>query len=274
MTTFRLVLPHAPWLNCLAELRANYAAALRDAGHAVTLADSYLSADEPGEQFQLAFGAHAVAPPIDSARMLIAQSEHHDHHFAHTYRQTLDDARLIMNMGPFDFASKEYDALVDVVECPPGVMAEDVCCDLHYGISPRTHGEPIDVLHYGSVTARRARILEALSKAGVHVTALYGVLGQKRDAYIDRAKVVLDLKQFGEEPDDQTRAFWALSRGACTLSENAPRGLLAHVDPSTIVSAVQTLLASDEWRRRTRDQYAAALGPTDVSPLLKALGLA
>lgn len=263
--TFRLVLPKAPWLACLHELRANYAAALRAAGHAVTLADSYLHATEPGEDFQMAFGAHAVAPPIDSARMIIAQSEHHDVHFAHTYRQTLDDARLIMNMGPFDFASKEYDALVDVVECPPGVVPVEA----KYHCDAEREG----VLFYGSVTARRARILEALSKAGVHVTALYGVLGQARDAYIDRAKVVLDLKQFGEEPSDATRAFWSLSRGACTLSENAPRGLLAHVDPSTIVSAVRELIASEEWRRRTREQYAAALGPTDMTPLLKALGL-
>ena len=273
MATFRLVLPRAPWTACLEELRQCYSNALRKAGHAVTLSDTYLNPGEAGEDYQCAFGAHSVAPPEDPARMLIFQSEHHSHHFTIEYLKTLVNARLVVNMGPFKI--DPYFPRDKVVEVPPGIMSDEDC-DLHSPFewaSADMHKRPIDVLFYGSVTPRRAQMLEALSKAGVNVTALYGVLGSKRDAYIDRAKVVLDLKQDGTEPPDSTRSFWALSRGACTLSENAHIGLLAHITPDTIVSSVKTMLSSEEWRRRAREQYSTAIGECDVSPMLRALGL-
>lgn len=272
MTTFRLVLPTFPFSSCLAELRACYSDALRRAGYAVTLSDRYLQPGEAGEDYQLAFGAHAVAPPRDHDRMVVMNSEHHEPWFTPEYRRTLSHALLIVNMGPFSEAAGLGPPLVEI---QPGIMSVDAVDDY----SPLGPGfdedRDLDVVWYGSVTPRRAAILESLTAAGVHVTALYGVLGAERDRYIDRAKVVLDLKQVGTEPDDQTRVFWSLSRGACTLSENAARGLLANITPESAVSAVQICLGHDgeTWRRRCRDQYAAALGPCDVSPLLAALGL-
>ncbi len=119
-------------------------------------------------------------------------------------------------------------------------------------------------------------MLESLSKAGVNVTALYGVLGAARDRFIDRAEVVLDLKQDGTEPPDYTRVFWALSRGACTLSENAPASATdaCKLTPENIVQRVRYALdVGAEGRRRLHSAYALALGPCDVSPMLKALGL-
>jgi len=284
VATFRLVLPRAPWTACLEELRQCYSDAIRKAGHAVTLSDTYLNPGEAGEDYQCAFGAHSVTPPDDFDRMVVMQSEHHAHHFRTEYIQTLGRARLIVNMGPFTLPG--LGGLTPSVEVPPGVMrtrdvhrfspfvrdAAAIDDWLNGGEHPQVKRD-IDVLFYGSVTPRRAQMLESLSKAGVHVTALYGVLGAKRDAYIDRAKVVLDLKQDGTEPDDQTRVFWSLSRGACTLSENAHTGLLAHITPETIVSSVQTMLSSEEWRRRAREQYTTAIGSCDVSPMLRALGL-
>ncbi len=270
MATFRLVLPPAPWLRCLAELRANYADALRREGHAVTLTDTYLDTGERGEDYQLAFGAHVVAPPVDPARMVICQSEHHDHHFSEAYRGILSDALVVMNMGPFDEARAAV-MPTRLVECAPGVMPIESVAD----VSPfLARVRDIDVLHYGSVTPRRARVFEALSKAGVHVHAVYGVLGPARDSMIDRAKIVLDLKQEGNEPDDQTRAWWALSRGACVLSENAPADLLTcKITPENVVGHVLHVLRSSHERYRLREAYADRLGPTDVAHLLKALGL-
>lgn len=276
MATFRLVLPDFPFSACLAELRACYSDALRRAGHACTLADTYLDAGEAGEDFQLAFGAHAVAPPADAERMIIAQSEHHARHFTDAYGETLRAARLVMNMGPFPACKAD-------VECPPGIMAvDDVDAVSSLPLVKNTWSKPaperdIDVLFYGSITPRRARILESLSAAGIQVTALYGVLGAERDRYIDRAKVVLDLKQDGDEPPDCTRSWWALSRGALTLSENAtgtaPRSV--RITPDTVVNRVQRALAArPEWRDILLGEYATALGPCDVSPLLAALGLA
>jgi hypothetical protein len=184
---------------------------------------------------------------------------------------TLANAHLVMNMGPFtidpNFPRDK------VVECPPGILSIDrVVEHSPLWVAERKYG----VLHYGSVTPRRARIFEALAQAGITVTCLYGVLGEERDWYIDRAKVVLDLKQEGDEPPDATRAFWALSRGACVLSENAPDETGCCIwgeDPDASVSVVRVLLADADKRANARDEYARAIGRCDVSPMLKALGL-
>lgn len=278
MATFRLVLPKAPWLSCLEELRLCYGWALRDAGHAVTYAATYLDTGEYGEDFQLAFGAHAVPPPDPFWRVAIMQSEHHAHHFKLDYLRVLERAHLVVNMGPFDLRLQEGYKLAGkgLVECPPGILSLDRVVE-HSPLWVPGGGRSIDVLHYGSVTPRRARIFEALSKAGIQVTALYGVLGEKRDWYIDRAKVVLDLKQEGDEPDDQTRAWWALSRGACVLSENAPcapEESLIRISPETAVTRVtQALTQGPALRDIVRDAYIDEIGQCNVSPLLKALGL-
>lgn len=264
-TTFRLVLPSFPFSGCLFELRACYSAALRKAGYAVTLADTYLDMGEAGEDYQLAFGAHAVAPPPDDDRMVICQSEHHAVHFSREYREILTNARWVMNMGPFDLPG-DLNTHYGLVECPPGIMSDDrtgYACD-----------RDIPVLFYGSVTSRRAAILESLAKAGIKVTSLYGVLGPARDAYIDRAKIVLDLKQDGTEPPDVTRVFWALSRGVCTLSENAPDDSPAKITPETVVQVVKEYLDGPaEHRNLCRDMYARQIGDCDIRPLLSALGL-
>lgn len=283
MATFRLVLPKAPWLSCLEELRLCYGWALRDAGHVVTYADTYLQPssrrvrERLGEDHTLAFGAHAVPPPL-SCGMIIANSEHHARHFTSEYLDTLRCAALVMHMGPFDNSvplDDDEGPLSDTVECPPGILSLDRVVE-HSPLWVPGGGRSIDVLHYGSVTPRRARIFEALSKAGIQVTALYGVLGEKRDWYIDRAKVVLDLKQEGDEPDDQTRAWWALSRGACVLSENAPidTGCLFDGDDFEAgLSLMRVLLADAGKREGACREYVQAIGECDVSPLLKALGL-
>ncbi len=222
-----------------------------------------------------------MTPPEDPARLVIFQSEHHRHFFTDDYIRTLDGARLVVNMGPFPLYNTN-------VEVPPGIMGAwgvERCSELHNShlqtiegglLWPIDEFRDIEVLHYGSLTRRRAQMLEALSKAGINVTALYGVLGPARDRFIDRAKVVLDLKQDGTEPPDQTRSWWPLSRGVCVLSENAPASATdaCKITPETIVQRVRYALdVGAEGRRRLHSAYALALGPCDPSPMLLALGL-
>jgi hypothetical protein len=231
-----------------------YSNAIRAAGYPTTNSDFY---DAAGGEIQVAFGAHAVPPPPGC---VVFNSEHHPHHFDSAYLSVLASARLVVNMGEFPLCPTP-------VVVPPGIVTTDLSS------GPE---RDLDVLWYGSVTRRRAQMLESLSKAGVSVTALYGVLGPARDRFIDRAKVVLDLKQDGTEPDDQTRVFWSLSRGACTLSENAPASATdaCKLTPETIVQRVRYALdVGAEGRRRLHSAYALALGPCDVSPMLRALGL-
>ena len=51
----------------------------------------------------------------------------------------------------------------------------------------------IDVLFYGSLSARRREVLQRLSDDGLSVQVLFSVYGAERDAWIGRSKLVLNL---------------------------------------------------------------------------------
>ena len=113
-----------------------------------------------------------------------------------------------------------------------------------------THGEKdIDLLFYGSLSPRRVEILTKLQDAGLAPEVHFNVYGAERDRLIDRAKVVLDIKQDAGDPDDITRTFYLDSRGACVLSENAPdKTLYSTLWPDNVVDQCKTMLASKARR--------------------------
>jgi hypothetical protein len=54
----------------------------------------------------------------------------------------------------------------------------------------------IDVLFYGNLSPRRARILMDITKTGINLVSLTGVYGKERDAFIARAKLILNLQYY------------------------------------------------------------------------------
>lgn len=79
----------------------------------------------------------------------------------------------------------------------------------------------IDVLFFGSLNARRSRILDELRGRGLVVEALFGVYGPERDAAVDRAKVVLNVHYYGAAIFESVRIAPLLASGACIVSEGA-----------------------------------------------------
>lgn len=84
-------------------------------------------------------------------------------------------------------------------------------------IEPRY--QDIDVLFYGSMNSRRQQLLEALLKRGVHVVAptLYG---EKRNAFIARSKIVLNIHYYEAKLFEIVRASFLLSNRVCIVSES------------------------------------------------------
>ncbi len=79
--------------------------------------------------------------------------------------------------------------------------------------------EDVDVLFYGSVNERRLKILEALRARGLTVAQLFGVYGSERDAWIARAKVVLNLHLYPAKILEIVRLTYLLQNRKAIVAE-------------------------------------------------------
>ncbi len=82
--------------------------------------------------------------------------------------------------------------------------------------------QDIDVLFYGSVNGRRRRILDDLEVAELNVVQLFKVYGEQRDAYIARAKIVLNLHFFDTQIFEIARVSYLLANRKAVVSEIGP----------------------------------------------------
>ena len=122
-------------------------------------------------------------------------------------------------------------------------------------ISPAAR-QDIDVLFYGSVNERRKKILEALSLEGLSVESLFDVYGAARDAYIARAKVVLNLHFYESSIFELVRVSYLLANRKAVVAECdekteiSPwlRDALAAVPYGNIAAECRKLVEDDEKR--------------------------
>ncbi|WP_322082507.1 hypothetical protein [Burkholderia sp. BCC1972] len=83
--------------------------------------------------------------------------------------------------------------------------------------------QDIDVLFYGTIGPRRAAVLEALQARGLKVGIVSGgIYGAERDAYIARAKVVLNLHHYASHIVEVVRAFYLMTNGKAIVGEASP----------------------------------------------------
>jgi tetratricopeptide (TPR) repeat protein len=79
--------------------------------------------------------------------------------------------------------------------------------------------EDVDVLFVGSIYGRRIPILDAIETAGLRVQRLYGVYGAQRDAWIARARIVLNLHAYPEQVFEIARVSYLLANRRFVISE-------------------------------------------------------
>lgn len=91
---------------------------------------------------------------------------------------------------------------------------------------PKVEAPSVDVLFYGAVTDRRAKILHELIERGLRVKSLFNVYGAERDEWIARAKVVLNHHHYQSEIFEVVRMFYLMSNA---------KAVVAEVNPSTSV---------------------------------------
>jgi GT2 family glycosyltransferase len=79
--------------------------------------------------------------------------------------------------------------------------------------------EDIDVLFYGSINDRRKQILEALKESGLNIVTLFGAYGGKRDEYIARAKIILNIHYYEAKLFEIVRISYLLANKKFIISE-------------------------------------------------------
>ncbi|MDP3521536.1 MAG: hypothetical protein Q8S02_13030 [Hydrogenophaga sp.] len=87
---------------------------------------------------------------------------------------------------------------------------------------PAAAHEDIDVLFYGSVGPRRAKVIDALKARGLRVAVVFGVYGAERDALIARSRLVLNLHHYESKILEVVRIFYLMTNAKAVVCEVGP----------------------------------------------------
>jgi hypothetical protein len=131
----------------------------------------------------------------------------------------------------------------------------------------------IDVLHYGSLSDRRQRILDELSRR-CRLQHVFAVYGAARDELIARAKIVLNIHLYESAIFEQVRVSYLLNNGCCVVTEQSPgnlyEGMVASAPYDRLVDRCLALLADDAERERIAAEGARRFESISMTQIVRA----
>jgi SAM-dependent methyltransferase len=144
---------------------------------------------------------------------------------------------------------------------------------------PMRGAQDVDVLFYGSRSPRRVHILDALRARGLRVQGLIGVYGQERDAWIGRAKVVLNMHHYSAQLFEIARVSYLLTNRKAVVCEDsvmsaddAPlREGMAYVPYDGLVDTCEALVRDDARRAQLERRGHDLFSRRDATRLLAEL---
>jgi hypothetical protein len=81
----------------------------------------------------------------------------------------------------------------------------------------------IDVLFFGSLGERRKHIIDSLTTNNkLKVQTLFGIYGKKRDEYIGRSRIILNVHFYPSKIFEAVRISYLLNNRCCVVSEESP----------------------------------------------------
>jgi len=140
---------------------------------------------------------------------------------------------------------------------------------------PKADSQDIDVLFYGSMNERRAKVLDGLRDAGLRVVDLFGVYGAERDAYIAQSKVVLNMHYYTPGVFEAVRVSYLWANRKCVVCERSPQDNyqmgygVAYEDLVEVCAYFVKDAAARE--AEAEDGFAVASGISEVDILREAL---
>ena len=148
---------------------------------------------------------------------------------------------------------------------------------------PPKKEQDIDVLFYGSINPRREKIINDLKAAGLNVEALFGVYGKARDAYIARAKVIVNIHYYETNIFELVRVSYLLANKKAVVSEYTETTEIdedfidgvALAPYDQLVDKCKELIGSDELRHSFEKRGFQCIQAHDECEYLRqAIGLA
>lgn len=145
-------------------------------------------------------------------------------------------------------------------------------------IDPATPTD-IDAVFYGHLNARRQAVLQQLAGLNVRVQVLDNVFGAERDAYIARAKLVLNIHSRPDSMLEIARVSQALSNHRVLVSEEGTRDDadadlrpgIAFVPLPAFAATCRTLLDDDARRLALAERGFEAFRRRDFTESLRAV---
>ena len=136
--------------------------------------------------------------------------------------------------------------------------------------------EDIDVLFYGMLSARRYAVLRDLRDRGLRVQWLSGALGARRDAWIARSKIVLNIHYWEAKIFEIARVSYLLANRRVVVSESGTdprleRGLeagIAFADYDGLVDRCVELLGDERARRELAERGYQAFSARSQADIL------
>ena len=116
--------------------------------------------------------------------------------------------------------------------------------------------EDIDVLFYGSTNERRFAVLQELRARGFRVESIFGVYGAARDAWIARAKIIINIHYFEAKVSyllANKRAVVS-ERGADLTQERELESGVGFADYDQLADRCTELLGDERARRELAEQ--------------------
>jgi hypothetical protein len=134
----------------------------------------------------------------------------------------------------------------------------------------------IDVLFYGALNERRKDMLEALDRYGLKVFALGSMYGARRDAYIRRARIILNVHYYMPATLEVVRLGHLWANRCAVLSERAPdTEVPGHLENACLFApydelpaAARRLIDSPELRRQVASDGHVAFTSLSLSDIL------
>ncbi len=234
----------------------------------------------PGPQ-ALLFGSHLLAPeeahqvPDGSIIYNLEQIAESSSWCSPTYLELLERCQV------WDYSARNIASLVRLGVTPPPTHVPIGYVPELTRVSSSPN-EDIDVLFYGSMNERRARVINQLQDLGLNAPAVFGVYGPERDALIARSKVVLNLHFYETSIFELVRVSYLLANRKAVVAECQPgtemdedmRDAVRTASYQQVASACAELVANADARQELGERGFARIAARDEASILAtALGM-
>lgn len=209
-----LILPeNNPHAACFREVGLLLVSALKSNGRECDFTVNQMAPD----RINIILGYHLLTdePGLKNFRYIPYQLEQ-----LHTdeYPFTRNMERILRNAHDvWDYSEKNIAFLEE-----KGIGAKQLIPGYHENLEliRPVPNKSIDILFYGSIGERRKKILDDLAKT-YKLKILFGVYGEKRDKWISRSKLILNLHHYSKQIFEAVRISYLLNNACFVVSETS-----------------------------------------------------